>query len=108
MNTLRHGSRARLAAIGVAATGAVLLAGCGAANEAAAPPAGGDAPAASDASGTISGAGATSQQAGMEAWIAGFSSVAPDATVNYDPTGSGAGRTQFTAGAVQLITGTHR
>ena len=102
MNTLRHGSRARLAAIGVAATGAVLLAGCGAANEAAAPPAGGDAPAASDASGTISGAGATSQQAGMEAWIAGFSSVAPDATVNYDPTGSGAGRTQFTAGAVQF------
>jgi phosphate transport system substrate-binding protein len=102
VNTLRHGSRARLAAVGVAASGALLLAGCGAANEAAAPPAGGGAPAASDASGTISGAGATSQQAGMEAWIAGFSSVAPDATVNYDPTGSGAGRTQFTAGAVQF------
>ncbi len=47
MNTLRHGSRARLAAVGVAASGALLLAGCGAANEAAAPPAGGDAPAAS-------------------------------------------------------------
>jgi phosphate transport system substrate-binding protein len=103
VNTLRHGSRARLAAIGIAASGALLIAGCGAANEAAAPPAGGGgAPAASDASGTIAGAGATSQQAGMEAWIAGFSSVAPDATVNYDPTGSGAGRTQFTAGAVQF------
>jgi phosphate transport system substrate-binding protein len=102
VNTLRHGSRARLAAVGVAASGALLIAGCGAANEAAAPPAGGDAPAASDVSGTISGAGATSQQAGMEAWIAGFSTVAPDATVNYDPTGSGAGRTQFTAGAVQF------
>ena len=102
MNTLRHGSRARLAAVGVAASGALLLAGCGASNEAAAPPAGGDAPAASDVSGTIAGAGATSQQAAMEAWIAGFSSGAPDATVNYDPTGSGAGRTQFTAGAVQF------
>jgi phosphate transport system substrate-binding protein len=102
VNTLRHGSRARLAALGVAASGALLIAGCGAANEAAPPAGGGDAPAASDVAGTIAGAGATSQQAGMEAWIAGFSSVAPDATVNYDPTGSGAGRTQFTAGAVQF------
>jgi phosphate transport system substrate-binding protein len=103
VNTLRHGSRARLAAVGVAASGAILLAGCGAANEAAAPSGGGESSAAtSDASGTIAGAGATSQQAAMEAWIAGFSSVAPDATINYDPTGSGAGRTQFTAGAVQF------
>jgi phosphate transport system substrate-binding protein len=103
VNTLRHGPRARLAAVGLVASGAMLLAGCGAANETAAPPAGGDAgAAATDASGTIAGAGATSQQAAMEAWIAGFSSVAPDATVNYDPTGSGAGRTQFTAGAVQF------
>jgi phosphate transport system substrate-binding protein len=102
VNTLRHDSRARLAAVGIAATGAILLAGCGAANEAAAPAGGGEAPAASDVSGTVAGAGATSQQAAMEAWIAGFSSVAPDATINYDPTGSGAGRTQFTAGAVQF------
>jgi phosphate transport system substrate-binding protein len=101
VNTLRHGSRARLAAVGIAAGGALLLAGCGAANEAA-PPAAGGAPAAGDVSGTIAGAGATSQQAGMEAWIAAFTSVAPDATVSYDPTGSGAGRTQFTAGAAQF------
>jgi phosphate transport system substrate-binding protein len=100
VNTLRHGSRARLAAVGIAAGSALLLAGCGASNEA---PAGGDAgAAAANVAGTIAGAGATSQQAAMEAWIAGFSSVAPDATVNYDPTGSGAGRTQFTAGAVQF------
>jgi phosphate transport system substrate-binding protein len=101
VNTLRHGSRARLAAVGFVAGSAMLLAGCGAANETA--PSGGDTGgAAAEASGTIAGAGATSQQAAMEAWIAGFSSVAPDATVNYDPTGSGAGRTQFTAGAVQF------
>ncbi len=102
MNTLRHGSRARLAAIGVAAGGAILLAGCGAANESAPPAGGGGAAAGSDVAGTIAGVGATSQQAAMEAWIAAFTSVAPDATVSYDPTGSGAGRTQFTAGATQF------
>ncbi|WP_425570706.1 phosphate ABC transporter substrate-binding protein PstS [Pseudonocardia adelaidensis] len=99
---MRHGSRARLAAVGVAASGALLLAGCGAANETAAPPAGGGAPATSDVSGQISGAGASSQQAAMQAWIAAFNSVAPDATVNYDPSGSGAGRDQFVASGVQF------
>jgi phosphate transport system substrate-binding protein len=101
VNTLRHGPRARLAAASIAASGALLIAGCGAANERALS-GGGAGATASQASGTIAGAGATSQQAAMAAWIAGFSSVAPDATANYDPTGSGAGRTQFTAGAVQF------
>ena len=36
----------------------------------------------------------------MQAWIAGFTGANPDATVNYDPSGSGAGRTQFVAGGV--------
>ena len=36
----------------------------------------------------------------MQAWIAGFTGANPDATVNYDPVGSGAGRTQFIAGGV--------
>lgn len=102
MNTLRHGSRARLAAVGVAASGALLLAGCGAANESAPPAGGGGASATSDVSGSIAGAGASSQQAAMQAWIAAFSSVAPNATVNYDPSGSGAGRDQFIANAVQF------
>jgi phosphate transport system substrate-binding protein len=101
VNTLRHGPRARLAAASIVASGALLIAGCGAANERA-PSGGGAGATASQATGTIAGAGATSQQAAMTAWIAGFSSVAPDATANYDPTGSGAGRTQFTAGAVQF------
>jgi len=100
VNTLRHGSRARLAAVGVAASGALLLAGCGAANETAPPAGGGGDAAASGVSGTIAGAGASSQQAAMQAWIAGFTAVAPDATVNYDPSGSGAGRDQFIANAV--------
>jgi phosphate transport system substrate-binding protein len=80
----------------------VLLAGCGAANESA--PAGGSAPTAGGTalSGTISGAGASSQQAAMQAWIAGFTGANPDATVNYDPAGSGAGRTQFLSGGVDF------
>jgi phosphate transport system substrate-binding protein len=36
----------------------------------------------------------------MEAWIAAFNEKYPDATVNYEPSGSGAGREQFGAGAV--------
>lgn len=100
MKIVRHSARARVAAVGLATSGALLLAGCGAANESGAPAATGGEAAAS-ASASIAGAGATSQQAAMEAWIAGFSSVAPDATVSYDAQGSGAGRTQFVDGAVQ-------
>jgi phosphate transport system substrate-binding protein len=36
----------------------------------------------------------------MQAWAAGFSSAQPQATVNYDPVGSGGGREQFLSGAV--------
>ncbi|MDO5697409.1 MAG: phosphate ABC transporter substrate-binding protein PstS [Dermatophilus congolensis] len=53
-------------------------------------------------SGTISGAGASSQAAAVEAWKAGFEGANPGATVNYDPVGSGGGRTQFLAGGVQF------
>jgi phosphate transport system substrate-binding protein len=102
VKTVRHGSRARAAAIGLAATGAIFIAGCGAANETAAPPAAGGTggEGAPSVSGTIAGAGASSQQAAMEAWIAGFTSANPDATINYDPSGSGAGREQFLGDAV--------
>ena len=51
-------------------------------------------------SGSLSGAGASSQESAMEAWRAGFQSAYPDVTVNYDPVGSGGGRTQFLDGAV--------
>ncbi len=49
-------------------------------------------------SGNIAGAGASSQAAAMEAWIAGFQEANPEATVSYDPVGSGGGREQFVAG----------
>lgn len=50
-------------------------------------------------SGQIAGAGASSQEAAMQAWIANFQTNNPDATITYDPVGSGGGREQFIAGA---------
>ena len=61
---------------------------------------GGSASAAPTVAGTIAGAGASSQQAAQEAWIAGFTGANPDANITYDPSGSGAGRTQFLGGGV--------
>ena len=49
-------------------------------------------------SGEIAGAGASSQEAAMNAWIAGFGDANPDANISYDPVGSGGGREQFIAG----------
>lgn len=49
-------------------------------------------------SGTIAGAGSSAQQAAQEAWIAKFEDQNSDATVSYDPIGSGGGRDQFIAG----------
>jgi phosphate transport system substrate-binding protein len=49
-------------------------------------------------SGEIAGAGASSQEAAMNAWIASFQNANPDATLSYDPVGSGGGREQFIAG----------
>lgn len=51
-------------------------------------------------SGTVSGMGASSQQAAVEKWKADFETANPGATINYDPQGSGAGREQFSSGAV--------
>lgn len=55
-----------------------------------------------DLSGQIAGAGATSQEAAQEAWIAEFSNANSGATVSYDAVGSGGGREQFIAGGVAL------
>jgi len=49
-------------------------------------------------SGEIAGAGASSQEAAMQAWVTGFQDANPDTTVSYDPVGSGGGREQFVAG----------
>jgi phosphate transport system substrate-binding protein len=48
------------------------------------------------------GAGASSQQAAMQGWTAGYSAVQPGVTVDYDPVGSGGGREQFVAGGIDV------
>ncbi|KRE21202.1 phosphate ABC transporter substrate-binding protein PstS [Agromyces sp. Soil535] len=78
----------------IAVTAAIALSSC-AANE------GGAAPSesASSLSGNLVGAGASSQDAAQQAWIAGFQTANPDVTIDYDPSGSGAGRETFLEGA---------
>jgi phosphate transport system substrate-binding protein len=90
----------RLAA--VVATGVLALAACGndpvvsnADNDTDRPTSG----ATSDLTGELAAGGASSQEAAMQAWIAGFGEAHPDVTVSYDPIGSGGGRTQFLQGA---------
>ena len=89
MKTTRFGA---IAAIALA--GAFALSSC-AANETP----GGDEPT-TDLSGTLDGAGASSQGSAQEAWIAAFQTANSDVTINYDPSGSGAGREAFIAGGV--------
>ena len=49
-------------------------------------------------SGTLIGAGASSQAAGMQGWQAGFQGLNSDATIEYDAIGSGGGRELFLSG----------
>ncbi|HEX2075438.1 MAG TPA: phosphate ABC transporter substrate-binding protein PstS [Geodermatophilus sp.] len=53
-------------------------------------------------SGDLIGAGASSQQAAMQGWTAGFAELQPQVTVSYDPVGSGGGREQFLAGGTDF------
>jgi phosphate transport system substrate-binding protein len=74
----------------------MVLSSC-AANEA---PASGDSGSStSTLSGTLNGVGSSAQGAAEIAWGTGFQKANPDVTVNYDPQGSGAGRTNFLSGA---------
>ena len=75
----------------------VSLTACGAANEGGSSDDAGSGDG-SSLSGTLSGGGASSQEAAQNAWRAGFQEANPDVTVNYDPIGSGGGREQFSAG----------
>jgi phosphate transport system substrate-binding protein len=73
---------------------ALALSACSASNESS----GGSSESESDLSGTLSGGGASSQEAAQNAWRAGFQDANPGVTVNYDPIGSGGGREQFISG----------
>nr|WP_233613161.1 phosphate ABC transporter substrate-binding protein PstS [Leucobacter edaphi] len=86
----------KVAAIGGIA--ALALTSC-AANESGGDNAGGGDKSSSNLSGELIGAGASSQGSAQEAWISAFQTAHEKVTVNYDPTGSGAGRETFQQGA---------
>lgn len=56
-------------------------------------------PAAEALSGTLSATGASSQKSAQDAWVVGFQTQHDAVTINYEATGSGVGRDNFTAGA---------
>ncbi|RBY81888.1 phosphate ABC transporter substrate-binding protein PstS [Blastococcus sp. TF02A-26] len=96
-------NRTRTLALSTALAATLALAACGADNESDSDSSGGEGSNGGgsesiEASGALAGAGASSQQAAMEAWQAGFEGEYPDVQFSYDPAGSGAGREQFIAG----------
>ncbi len=88
----------RLAAPGAAALALGLaVSACGASNETTNTSSGSD-----GLSGKLDGAGSSAQEAAMDAWRAGFQKDNTGVTINYDPTGSGAGVEKFIAGGVDF------
>jgi len=100
-------SRRRLANVtGLALVGTLALAGCGSNNNAstsASTSGGANAAAKADcATGTLNGEGSSAQKNAIEQAITDYQTACPGATVNYNPTGSGAGIKQFIAGQVDF------
>jgi len=106
---------ARLASVaGVVLVSSLTLAACGSDNNAAASGSSAASTAAMTTSaaaapavdcgtgGTINAEGSSAQKNAIEQAIASFADVCPDITVNYNPTGSGAGITQFNAAQVDF------
>ena len=88
----------------IAAPAAVLalalgLSACGAANES---DDSGSTATDTKVSGTLNAGGSSAQEAAVAAWKKNFQTTNPDATVNYDPVGSGGGREQFLAGGLAI------
>lgn len=101
VKTLRFGQMAALALVG-----SIALAGCGSDNNAA-----GGSTASGSASGTakadcfqgtLNAEGSSAQKNAFEQAAASYSAACSGATVNYNPTGSGAGIKQFIAGQVDF------
>ena len=97
---LRSGALASAAAL------SLLLAACTPSNESGATSSSAGNSSTADAvaelAGTLNAAGASSQESAMEAWRANFQTENSAVTVNYDPVGSGGGRTQFLDGVTSF------
>jgi phosphate transport system substrate-binding protein len=100
---LKLSTKTRAIPLTMALAGSLALTACGASNESSSSGASGSAGgSAQQLSGTLNGAGSSAQQAAMQGWTAGFNTQQPNVTVNYDPVGSGGGRTQFIAGGIDF------
>jgi phosphate transport system substrate-binding protein len=102
---LKIQSRRRFASVtGVALVGTFALTSCGSDNNATATPkASGNTTAATNCpTGTLNGEGSSAQKNAIEQAISDFQAACSGATVNYNPTGSGAGIKQFIAGQVDF------
>ena len=96
----RNYLRAAAAPTAAAVALAISLSACSAGNEKSSSSSSSSKSGGASLSGTLNGAGSSAQQAAQEAWKAGFQTSNSGVTVNYDPSGSGAGVEQFLAGAV--------
>jgi phosphate transport system substrate-binding protein len=102
---LKIQSRRRFASVtGVALVGTFALTSCGSDNNATATPkaSGGATTASNCPTGTLNGEGSSAQKNAIEQAISDFQAACTGASVNYNPTGSGAGIKQFIAGQVDF------
>jgi phosphate transport system substrate-binding protein len=88
-------------AIGTALTAMIALSSC-ASNEPPAGSGGGSSSGAASLSGTLNGVGSSAQSNAQTAWTKGFQADNGSVTINYDPSGSGAGREAFMGGGADF------
>ncbi|MBT0767633.1 phosphate ABC transporter substrate-binding protein PstS [Kineosporia sp. J2-2] len=86
----------------VALAGALALTACGSDDNSADGGSGSSSDSGSSVSGTLNGEGSSAQKNAIDEAIASFGSANPDATVNYNATGSGDGVKNFNAGQVDF------
>ena len=86
----------------LAATGVLALAACSESDSSSDSSASGSPSNIDCASGKLSAEGSSAQANAMTEWIKEYQTACPDATINYNPTGSGAGIEQFLAGQVDF------
>jgi phosphate transport system substrate-binding protein len=79
----------------VAAAGALALVGCSSDSDDGGDAAAGTIAGAECASGTIKASGSSAQKNAMTEWINAYQTACPDATIEYSPSGSSAGRADF-------------
>jgi phosphate transport system substrate-binding protein len=87
---------------GVALVGALALTACGSDNNGTDAAGAGGGPSSTCPSGTLNAEGSSAQKNAIDEAIAAYGDKCSGATVNYNPTGSGAGIKQFTAGQVDF------